>query len=109
MNIDSKFPEILQDFPYEESFIEIAKNILKYTNLFNNLVLRLIFMTMFLLSPVFVKKYENLWWKTMTTRSQKKRQQEKAENLNQDKNQEKLNENFSSKAFFQKTTRYAKK
>ena len=39
-----------------------------------------------------------LSWKTITTRGQKKRQ-EKAENLNQDEKQEKLNENFSSKPF----------
>ena len=38
-------------------------------------------------------------WKTITTRAQKKRQQEKAKNLNQDENQEKLDENFSSELF----------
>ena len=59
-------------------------------------------MTIFLLSPVFSKKLENSSWKTITTRAQKKRQQEKAINLNQDENQEKLDENFSSKHLVKK-------
>ena len=67
-----------------------------------NLASRLIFMTIFLLSPVFSKKLENSSWKTITTRAQKKRQQEKAINLNQDENQEKLDENFSSKHLVKK-------
>ena len=44
---------------------------------------RLIFMTIFLLSPMFSKKYENLSWKTITIRAQKRIQQEKAKDLNQ--------------------------
>ena len=60
LNIDSKIPEICQDFLCEESFSDIDKNILKYTNSFKNLASRLIFMTIFLLSAVFAKKYENL-------------------------------------------------
>ena len=54
-------------------------------------------MTIFLLSPIFVVKYENLSW------SSKERQQEKAKSLNQDGNQEKLDEKFSSKPFMKKT------
>ena len=42
------------------------------------MALRLIFMTIFLLSSMFSKKYENLSWKTITTRAQKRIQQEKA-------------------------------
>ena len=38
----------------------------------------------------------------ITTRFQNKRHQEKAKNLNQDKNQEKLDEHFSSKPFVKK-------
>ena len=34
LNIDSKIPEFFQEFLSEESFSEIGKNILKYTNLF---------------------------------------------------------------------------
>ena len=60
LNIDSKIPEIFQDFLSAESFSEIGKNVLKYTNLLKNLALRVILMTIFLLSPVFAKKYENL-------------------------------------------------
>ena len=63
---------------------------------------RLIFMTIFLLSPMFSKKYENLSWKTITTRAQKRIQQEKANNLNQNEIQEKLEENFSSKTLVKK-------
>ena len=58
---------------------------------------RFIFMTIFLLSPVFSKKYENLSWKTITTRAQKRIQQEEAKNMNGSDTQEKLDENFSSK------------
>ena len=63
---------------------------------------RLIFMTIFLLSTVFCKKYENLSWKTITTRAQKIIQQEKAKNLNGNDTQEKLDENFSSKPLLKK-------
>ena len=63
---------------------------------------RLIFMIIFLLSPMFSKKYENLSWKTITTRVQKKMQQEKAKYLNQNKIEEKLDENFSSKPLVKK-------
>ena len=101
LDIDSKVPEFLQDFLSEESFSEIGKNIFKYINLFKNLASRFIFMTIFLLSPTFAEKYENLSWKNITTRAQKKIQ-EKAKNLNQDKNLEKLDENFSSKPFVKK-------
>ena len=66
---------------------------------------RLIFMTIFLLSPMFSKKYENLSLKTITTRAQKKIQQEKAKYLNQNEIQEKLDENFSSKPFVSLTSR----
>ena len=57
---------------------------------------RLICMTIFLLSPMFSKKYENLAWKTITTRAQKRIEQDKAKNLNQNETQEKLDENFFS-------------
>ena len=63
---------------------------------------RLIFMTIFLSSPMFSKKYENLSWKTITTRAQKIIQQEKAKNLNRNKTQEKLDENFSSTPLVEK-------
>ena len=68
----------------------ISKNILKYTNLFKKMASKLIFMTIFLLSPVFSKKYENLSWKTITSRAQKRIQQEKAKNWNQNEIHEKL-------------------
>ena len=71
----------------EKSFSETGKNILKYTNVLKNLASRLIFMTIFLLNPVFSNKYENLSWKTIITSAQKRKQQEIAKNLNQDKNQ----------------------
>ena len=93
LNIDSKIPEFSQEFLSEESFSEIGKNIFKYTNFFKNMASRLIFITIFLLSPAFSKKYENLSWKTITTRAQK-RIQEKAKNLNINDTQEKLDENF---------------
>ena len=48
LNIDSKIPEYFQEFLSEELFSDICKNILKYTNLFKNMALRLIFMTVFL-------------------------------------------------------------
>ena len=83
LNIGSEIPETFQDFLLKELFNEIGKNILNYTNSFKNLALRLISMTIFLLSPVFNKKYENLSSKTITTRGQKKRQQEKEKYLNQ--------------------------
>ena len=102
LNIDSKIPEFVQEFLREESFSEIGKNILKYTNLFKSPASRLIFMTIFSLSPVFSKKYENLSWETITTRAQKRIQQEKANNLNQNEIQEKLDENFSSKPLMKK-------
>ena len=53
LNIDPEIHEFFQEFLSEESFSEIGKNILKYTNLLENLALRFIFMTIFLLSPVF--------------------------------------------------------
>ena len=77
LNIDSKVPEFFQEFLSEESFSEIGQNILKYTNLVKNMASRLIFMTIFLLIPMFSKKYENLSWKTITTRAQKRIQQVK--------------------------------
>ena len=75
---------------------------LKYTNLFKNMASRLIFMTIFLLCPIFSKKYENLSWKTITTRAQKRIQQEKAKNLKRNETQEKLDENFPSKPLVEK-------
>ena len=63
---------------------------------------RLIFMTIFLLSPMFSKKQENLSWKTITTRAQKRIEQEKAKNLNRNETQEKLDKNFSSKPLVKK-------
>ena len=72
LNIDSKIPEYFQEFLSEELFSEIGKNILNYTNLFKNMASRLIVMTIFLLIPMFSKKYENLSWKTITTRAQKR-------------------------------------
>ena len=76
--IDSKIPEFFQEFLNEEIFSEIGENIIKYKNLFKNLASRLIFETIFLSSPVFSKNYKNFSWKTITTRAQKKIQQEKA-------------------------------
>ena len=69
LNIDTKIAEYFQEFLSEELFSEIGKNILKYTNLFKNMASRLIFMTIFVLSPVFSKKYKNLSWKIITTRA----------------------------------------
>ena len=97
-----RIPEFLQEFLSEESFSEIGKNILKYTNLFKSMASRLIFMTIFLLIPMFSKKYENLWWKTITARAQKRIEQEKAKNLNRNETQEKLDKNFSSKPLVKK-------
>ena len=51
---------------------------------------------------MFSRKYENLSWKTIPTRAQKKIQQEKAKDLNQNEIQEKLDENFSSKPLVKK-------
>ena len=85
-----------------ENEVEIAKNILKNTNLFKNQASRFIFMTIFLSSPVFSKNYVNVSWKTITTRAQKRIQQEKAKNLNGNDTQEKLDENFSSKPLVKK-------
>ena len=59
LNLDSKIPEFFQEFLSEESFSEIGKNILKYTNLLKNMASKLIFMTIFLLSPVF--EFESKW------------------------------------------------
>ena len=64
---------------------------------------RLIFMTIFLLRPVFSKKYENLSWKTITTRAKKIIQQEKVKDLNQNEIQEKLEKYFSSKPLVKKS------
>ena len=64
---------------------------------------RLIFMTIFLLSLMFSKKYENLPWKTITTRAQTRIEQEKAKNLNHNETQEKLDENFSSEPLVKKS------
>ena len=102
LNIESKIPEFLQEFLSEESFSEIGKNILKYTNLFKNMASRLIFMTIFLLSPIFSKKYENLSWKTITTRAQKRMQHEKGKHLSQNEIQEKVEEHFSSNPLVKK-------
>ena len=102
LNIDLKIPEFLQEFLSEESFSEIGKNISKFTNLFKNMASRLIFMTIFLLSPIFSKKYKNLSWKTITKGAQKRIQQQNAKNLNQNEIQEKLDENFASKPLVKK-------
>ena len=56
LNTDWKAAELFQEFLSEESCSEIGRNISKYTNLFKNMASRLIFMTIFLLSPVFSKK-----------------------------------------------------
>ena len=56
---------------------------------------RLILMTIFLWSPVFSKKYENLSWKTITTRDQKSKNKKKQKIW-------KLEENFSSKPLVKK-------
>ena len=85
-----KFQNFFKDFLNKESFSEIGKNILKNTNLFKNLASRLIFMKIFLLSPVFSKKYENLSWKPITKRAQKRIQEEKVKNLNQNEFKKKL-------------------
>ena len=63
---------------------------------------RLIFMKIFLLSPMFSKEYENLLCETITTRAQKRIQQEKAKYLNQNEIQEKLDKHFSSKPLVKK-------
>ena len=102
LKIDSKIPEYFQELLCEELFSEIGKNILKYTDLLKNMASRLIFITIFLLSPMFSKKYKNLSWKTITTRAQKRIEQEKAKNLNRNETQEKLDENFSSKPLMKK-------
>ena len=62
LNIDSEIPEFIQEFLSEESFSEIGKDILKYTNLFKNMASRLIFMTIFSLCSVFSKKRYWSWW-----------------------------------------------
>ena len=54
-------------------------------------------MILFLLSPVFFKKYKNLSWKTITARAQKRIQHEKGKHLSQTEIQEKVDENLSSK------------
>ena len=102
LNIDSKIPEFFQDFLSEKSFSKIGKNIFKCTNVFKSLASRLIFMAIFSLSPIFSKKYENLSWKTITTRAQKKKHQAEAKKLNPDKNEEKSDKNFSSKPLVKK-------
>ena len=48
------------------------------------------------------KKYENLSWKTITTKAQKKRQQQKAIKLDQHDDQEQLDKKFSSKPYVKK-------
>ena len=100
--MESKIPEFFLEFLSEEFISEIGKNILKNTNLFKNMASRLIFMTLILLSPMFSKKYENLSWKTITTRAQKRIEQEKAKNVNRNETQEKLDENFSTKPLVKK-------
>ena len=47
LNIDSKILEFFQEFLSKVLFIEIGKNVSKYTNVFRNLALSLILMTMF--------------------------------------------------------------
>ena len=66
LNIDSKILEFFQEFLYLAS--------------------RLIFIKIFLLSPIFAEKYEHLSWKTVTTRAQEINQQGKVKHLNQDEN-----------------------
>ena len=71
LNIDSKFPEYFQEYLSEDSFSEIGKNILKYKNLFKNMSSRLIFMAIFLSTPVFSKKF-----RLFETNSSKKQKEE---------------------------------
>ena len=79
-NVDSKIPEFLQEFLSEESFSEIGKNILKYTNLLKNMASRLIFTDNIFIKPsVFHKipkfimeKYYYKSSKENTTRKSKK-------------------------------------
>ena len=59
LNTDTKIPEFPQEYLNEESFSKIGKNISKYTK-FKNLASRLIFVIIFLLSPLFSKIYETL-------------------------------------------------
>ena len=66
-------------------------------------------MTIFLSSLVFSKKYENLSHKTITTRAQNKKQQEKANDLNQDENKEKLDKHFSSQPLVNKPRGWPRK
>ena len=63
---------------------------------------RLIFMTIFLLSPMFSEKYGNLSWKTITTKAQKRIEQEKAKNLNRNETQEKSGKNLFPKPLVKK-------
>ena len=58
-NIGSKIPEIFQDFLSEESFSEIGKNILKYTNLFKSGFETYFYNNLFI-KPSISQKYKNL-------------------------------------------------
>ena len=73
LNIHPKIPEFFQDFLSVKSFSETGKNIFKYICVSKNLASRLIFMTIFSLSPVFSKKYEHLPWESITTRAKEKK------------------------------------
>ena len=56
------------------------------------MALRLNFMTIFSVSTVFSKRYENPSWKSITTRAQKKIKPEKAKNLNENENNTSVHE-----------------
>ena len=94
-----RLSDILNGILNEKLLNEINKDIVKYKNLFKLLSSKL---------PVI--NYENSPWKTMTTRSKMKKQEQmnnsnqhkNQENLNQNEIQEKLDENFSSKPLVKK-------
>ena len=81
-NVNLRLSEIFNEIVNEELFNEINKDIIKFTNLFK-----------LLSSKLPVMKYENLPWKTMTTRGKKKKQ-DQMKNLNQHKNLENLSRNI---------------
>ena len=98
-DVNFRLSNIFNGILNEKLLNEINKDIVKYKNLFKLLSSKL---------PVI--NYENLPWKTMTTRGKKKKQEEmknsnqhkNVENIKQNETQEKLDENFSSKPLVKK-------
>ena len=106
LNIDSKSQNIFRNFLVKNYLVRLVRIFLN-TQIYSKIsisisISRLIFWTIFLLSPVFSKIYENSSWKTITTRAQKRIQQEKAKNLNVNEPQEKVDEHFSFKSSVKK-------